>query len=250
MSIEQQEFDKVMMGLQNSNNTPISMMTPKLPVEPDLRICKEKILKAYYESVYETYKTAFKRQMINDFCTEGKLPCVVESKVMNDLLQKQAAILMVKPPYLFITINPAKDDLEALQKVVAKIIKKKTVSDYHYVYEVRKENKGLHVHMLLKYDDKPYNFKRGVKSTCKNICQSNNPNILNFKFIDEDKIQSKIDYMNGSKKDSKLPGVRASLVFRKENDLNSFYTNMKITPPPLVGVSENAVKPTSIIEIE
>lgn len=222
-----------------------------LPKKPTLKISEEKCdevnLKSYYDALAQFSKQAYLRQMVSDFCQDGILPHVPKDAKLRDLLERQANQVMTKPPYIFITINPKEDDLKDLQKVVAKILKKKTISDYHYVYEVRKEDKGLHVHMLVKYNDKPYSFKRGIKNTCKHICQSNNPNILNFKFIDATNVNDKINYMNGVKKDSKMPGVVASVAYREKNDLKPYYTNIQpLTPITLVGVSKNVVELPSV----
>lgn len=179
--------------------------------------------KAYLESLQCFYKTAYLREHVRRFAEDGSLPYTPDDPSLREMLHNQANTLISKPPYMLLTINPKTDDLESLQKSVKKFIKKKTIKHYLYCYEVRKQNAGLHCHILLEYDDKPYNFKRGTKNTFKNICDVNNPHILNFKFIELDHIQSKIDYLKGDKKESKQEGVKATILYRTEKDLLPIY---------------------------
>lgn len=185
--------------------------------------------KAYLDALGSFLKTAYQRQMVSDFATEGKLPYIPKDKKLLSLLEKQADQITSKPPYMFITVNPKLDTpLSLLKKKVEKFVSKVSVKKYYYVYEVRKENEGLHCHMLVEYSIRPYDFKRGAKSTFKNICDVNNPHCLNFKFIEENILPDKIDYMNGKKKDKKLAGVEFSVAYRKANNLLPSYES---SPP-------------------
>lgn len=76
-----------------------------------------------------------------------------------------------------ITINPSPDvSLETFQKVISRVIKKKWVHDYEYVYEQRGKTQeemgqGIHCHMCLfleKYKRR-VEIERELYSTCKNI---------------------------------------------------------------------------------
>lgn len=199
--------------------------------------------KAYLDATYQFLKTSYYREHVRVFCEEGILPLIPDNPSLKLMLDNQAKAVCTKPPYLFITINPRSDvTLIQLQKHVNKLVSKKTITHYAYVYEVRKKGEGLHCHLLVMYNDKPHNFKRGVKNTMKNITDVNNPQILNFKFCAKEILSQKIEYMLGDKKDSKLSGVEDSVLYRKENKLKEIYHS---EPPldyannPLVGVSKN-----------
>lgn len=195
--------------------------------------------KAYLESLQCFFKTAYLREHVRQFAENGALPYTPEDPKLVEMLHNQANSLITKPPYILLTVNPKEEDLSSLMAAVDKFVRKKTIKHYIYCYEVRNSQGGLHCHILLEYNDKPYNFKRGAKNTFKNICQANNPNILNFKFIEGEHILSKIDYLKGIKKDSKKAGVEATILYRKENNLSAIYES---TPPFPCRGAENEVK--------
>ncbi len=214
--------------------------------------------KAYLDATYQFLKTAYLREHVRLFSEEGILHMIPKNDSLKLMLDNQAKAVCVKPPYLFITINPRKDvTLEILQKHVKKLLSKKTITHFAYVYEVRKGKEGLHCHMLVHYNDKPYNFKRGVKNTFKTITDVNNPEILNFKFVAKEILSQKISYMLGNKKDDKKSGVKDSEKYRTDNNLQAIYHS---EPPleytldiPLVGVSKSsssASDPESSTEVD
>lgn len=187
--------------------------------------------KAYLRSVEKFFETAFLREHVRRFAENGDVPIVPDEPVLQKMLIDQADAVSQKPPYLMITINPRHDvSLKDLKKQVEKYIKKKTITHYIYVYEVRKDEEGLHCHIIVKYVDKPYNFKRGTKNTFKHLCDVNNPHILNFKFITEEHLQSKINYLLGDKKDTKKAGVACSEAYRKKHKLEPFYESSPRLP--------------------
>lgn len=202
--------------------------------------------KAYLESLQCFYKTAYLREHVQRFAENGTLPYTPKDLKLAEMLHSQANRLITKPPYLLLTVNPREDNLLTLRKAVEKFLSKKTIKHYIYCYEVRKPDKGLHCHILLEYNDKPYNFKRGAKNTFKNVCDSNNPNILNFKFVEEGNLLSKIDYIKGKKQDKKLAGVKASVEYRLANKLSPTYES---TPPLPCRGAENSIELTTIPEI-
>ena len=189
------------------------------------------IKKAESDAIYAFYKSLFSRQFAQDFITEGITPCgELETNSQKVIIDRARNAIITKPPYALITINPYPTiTLDELVKYVNKFKKRKFIDSYLYVYEVRKEDySGLHCHMLVKYNCKPYDLKRNSKSTFKNVCDESNPCILNFKFIEEDILQSKIEYLSGNKKDEKQPGVIATRQYRVENGLQKIYES---TPP-------------------
>lgn len=192
---------------------------------------KQQIVKAQKDAIYGFYKSLFSRQYVLDFMSEGKTPyAVFESYDQKQLIEKARNAVITKPPYAFITINPYKEvTLDELQKYINKFIKRKIIDAYYLVYEVRKNDlTGLHCHMLVKYNCKPFDLKRNAKSTFKNICDDSNPCILNIKYIEYDILESKINYMNGNKKDAKSEGVQATKIYRFQNGLSDYEES---TPP-------------------
>lgn len=187
--------------------------------------------KAYEDAYYQLCKTFMYRQMVSDLIEHGKPPMEMKNPKYVGMLQAQADRLVSKPPFLLITVNVRPNTLlDDLKKKVEKFVKKKTIQSFAYVYEVRKDDfTGLHAHILVQYDDKPYNFKRGAKNTFKTICDVNNPNILNFRFVQLDKLLSKYNYLKGEKQSKKLPGVKHSEQYRTKNNLLPIYESI----PPL-----------------
>lgn len=206
---------------------------------------KDIIDKAYKDALYEFYKHAFKSQIVRNFLEEGTIPYQPDDPVQLELLQSAADATCTKSPYIFLTVNPRPDvSLEGFRKKIEKFVSRKCIDSYQYVYEVRKKEgedyKGLHCHILLRYLCKPYDFKRGAKNTFKTICDSNNPQILNFRFVDKDDLNSKISYMNGEKQDKKLPGVILTQEYRKINKLEDMYISKRPleSQTPLLGCAK------------
>lgn len=194
--------------------------------------------KAYDDAMYQFLKTAYLRSFVADFA-EGKLPDElknIDNKFIKRL-DKEASRLSSKPPYMFITVNPRKEiTLSELKKAVEKCVSKRVIKDYHYCYEVRKKEEknfvGLHCHILVYMPEYvPYQFKRSVKNTFKHICDANNPNILNFKFIPNIEVfNEKIKYLQGNKQNDKLKGVELSKEYRRLNKLEDLYSNHPSLP--------------------
>lgn len=182
------------------------------------------------------FKTLYLRQFVNDFMSEGTLPLGIQLKDEYKALTDKAFIQnSTKSPYYLVTVNPRPDvTFEQLDKVVKKIVKKKTIIHHAYVYEIRGQTDdgdytGLHCHMLLYNTIKPYDFKKGIKSTVKHICDYNNPNILNFKNIEPDVVSQKYQYLLGDKTDKKLAGVNLTNEWRQANQIDQIYESI----PPL-----------------
>lgn len=181
--------------------------------------------KAAAEAYHQFYKTAILRQSVLEFMTEGKTPFNgTENEEVHRLMLEQYKTNSTKSPYWLITINPKPGtELEDLDKVVAKILRKKTIQSFAFVYEIRKKEDdiytGLHCHILVYQTLPSHDFKRGVQNTCKHICQSKNPNILNFKNVPEDAVQQKIEYLLGNKTDKKELGVALTMEWREANEI-------------------------------
>lgn len=204
------------------NQLALSNMMPKRPVEITDEELQKLNKKAYLEATHQFLKTAYLREHVRRLTETGELPFEIKDKKCAEMMDTQAKVLCQKPPYLWLTINPMPGvGLKELQKVVAKLLSKVSIKSYAYSYEVRNsENKGLHVHLALFYSAKPYDFKRSIRSTCKGIVGNvKDPNIINFKFVDDVAILEKIEYLMGNKKPEKMAGYLASVAFRKANGL-------------------------------
>lgn len=190
---------------------------------------------AYWEAQKQFLKTAYLRQMVCDLA-EGKIEDYAKLPAKQlQMLQQQCDNMSSKSPYWFITVNPRSDiELSQFQKTIEKLLKKKCITNYAMAYEVRKKEgktfKGLHCHIVLSHNIKPYDFKRSVKNTVKHITNVNNPEILNFKNLPTQEIvQEKILYITGNKSDKKQKGVAITKEWRKLNNLDEIYESN----PPL-----------------
>lgn len=204
------------------------------------------VKKALYDSIYQFFKTGFQRQFVSDFMDDGSLPMGIKlSKELDEVMTRQFIQNSTKSPYLMLTINIKPGvTLDELDKVVKKLIKKKSIKYWEYVYEVRAEEEkgvytGLHCHMLLEYHDKPYSFKKGVKNTCKNICNVDVPSILNFKHVDMELVPDKHQYLLGEKQDAKLAGVNLTNEWRESIGIEAMYESnpplpCRVTQTPLL----------------
>lgn len=202
--------------------------------------------RAYADAFYQHYKGIYARQMSQDFLNTGQLPYEPEDIECKALIDRARNAVISKPPYAFITINPYDViTLDELQKYVNKYKKRKFIDSYYYVYEVRKkDHTGLHCHMLIKYNCKPYDLKRNTQNTFKNVCDDSNPCVLNIKYIEQDILQSKITYMNGDKKESKKEGVLATKEYRIENGLPAYFESTPSLPCRGAEYLSNALEPS------
>jgi hypothetical protein len=199
----------------------VNMPEPKIQVVID---------KAYKDAVYDFYKTMFKRQMVIDYMKDGTLPEETKDPKQQRLLTELFANTQQKPPYVLITVNPRPGvEFKEFEKVINKVIKKKAIKMYMYVYEVRDENKGLHCHIIAYYDCRPFDLKKGLQNTCKSICDISNPSILNLKYLQPDIVPAKVQYLLGEKADRKQSGVKHTIEYRKQHNINPVYES----DPPL-----------------
>lgn len=214
---------------------PIEMM---LNAKPNKEV-QHYINKAYYDAIYDTYKSIFKHQFSHDFHNEGILPYIPNDSKMQETIAKARDRVLSKPRNIFLTINPkpGHDEFKEFSELIDKFTKKKTIVSATWVYEIRKApDKGLHCHMLLKYNNRPFDFKTSTKKYFSKCCDSKNPQCLNFRYVEEDDCHEKIEYMQGSKTKSKLPLVEATKKWRKDNNIQELYSTPQETQVSLVGV--------------
>jgi len=134
--------------------------------------------------------------------------------------------------YIFITINPnAFITLLDFINKTNKMMAKKWITNYLYVYEQRGESltdlgKGFHFHCILeKPKTKAYaHMIRELSNSANSLCDTSNFHFFNIKSISEEECQRKIIYLTGSKADeSKHLKQEMDIIFRKNNNLKSFY---------------------------
>lgn len=207
----------------------------------------EKIIqKARKDALYQFYKTLFLREYVTNFQETGETPLNhLETEEMKKLVYSSANRLITKPPFAFITVNPRPDvTFEQFDKLVKKFVNRKIIQKYRYVYEIRNEKfEGMHTHILVEYICRPFDLKRNCKSTFKNICMFNNPEILNIKYINESIIPDKMMYQDGEKKSEKMNAVYHTREWRVMNNIESVYES---TPP----FSCRGAQKTSVLSVD
>jgi len=134
--------------------------------------------------------------------------------------------------YIFITINPnAQITLLDFINKVDKMMGKKWITNYLYVYEQRGETeaelgKGFHFHCILeKPKGKPYSHMiRELSNSANSVCDTSNFHFFNIKSISEEECQRKIIYITGRKADeAKHLKQQMDIVWRQKHNLLSFY---------------------------
>ncbi len=234
-----------------ANDTTMGIPIPKhilQEVEERVRFRKlqsdrELLDKAEDQAKVHFFKTMLLRNHVQEFALQGETPISLtnEKPELQKIANTQSDKLSTKSPYCLVTINPRPGvTLPEFKKAVNKYLKKKTIPEYFQVYEVRKSDmSGLHSHILLRYTAKPYDFKRSTISTFKGVCDAANTAILNFKFVAADILPDKIKYLLGEKKESKNQGVKATIEYRKKNNLPQFTES---SPPLTCRATENTAQ--------
>jgi len=134
--------------------------------------------------------------------------------------------------YVFITINPNMHIslLEFINKI-NKLMSKKWIQNYLYVYEQRGETeadlgKGFHFHAII---EKPKTKKysemiRELSNSANSLCDTSNFHFFNIKSISEEECHRKIQYITGRKADdAKHLKQDMDIVWRQNNNIKSFY---------------------------
>jgi len=134
--------------------------------------------------------------------------------------------------YFFLTINPKPSvALGEFIKVINKLMSKKWLDNYLYVYEQRGEDlselgKGFHFHLIFK---KPKtlcyrHILRELSNSSKSLCDTSNPGVFNLKSISEEEKERKIVYITGRKADdAKHLKQDMDIIWRQNNNLLSHY---------------------------
>lgn len=189
-----------------------------------------------YEAMYIAERDALHRAEVDDAKYQGKMKAIKEQSYRDEIADSK----FVKDDTLYwVTVNP-KDDVELLTFIshVEKYVRQKHVDGAEYVYEQRGDSeatqgKGMHVHMLVKTNTKPADFKKRTFAKFKGL-------VGNDKHVwvtpcPSQFLKDKRAYMQGHKtgagKDVKC---EFDTIWRRQNCLQSYYIvgNAFDTPPP------------------
>lgn len=192
--------------------------------------CERKYLTSYNKMKKVRIKEISETKLLSELYQRAMLKELAESGVLNPNISQQKAIeihtenITTKSPYVLLTVNPRGGiTLKQFMQKIEKFVTKSFVKEYYYVYEVRNGEDGLHSHVIFRYTCRPYDLKKSMKTFFQDICDSSNYNILNYKFIPEETIKDKIDYLEGKKKESKQKSYNDTLAYRNKYKLKSCY---------------------------
>lgn len=223
-----------------------SQMIERIENEKPNKEIQKYITKAYRDAIYDFYKHLFKHQFVADFMSEGNVPVEPTSEIYKEVVEKAKDRVTTKPVYVLLTINPKPGvSLKELAVKVEKFVQRCFIKSYMYVYEIREEGGGgLHCHMLLHYTCKPYDLKRASRSTFKELCDVNNPAILNQRFVEPEILQQKINYLKGDKQDKKKKAVEFTKAWRLQQNIKDVYESEHPlgTDVPLLGCDTSGPK--------
>lgn len=133
--------------------------------------------------------------------------------------------------FYFITICPYEDiELQSLIKVMTKVLKKKWLNDYVYVYEQRQDDSdkpiyGIHVHMIVKREAiAKSDVIREVYNTCKNIVGTKQS--IDVKLLHKHDMWVRLNYILGQKStEEKQKKQIIDKVWREKNRIEPYYQN-------------------------
>jgi len=183
------------------------------------------IHKAYHDAVYDFYKSMFKHEFVGKFMETGECPESDHAQKYKQIMESSYNRISIKPPYALITINCLPEtDLITIKSLMEKIIQRKIVKEYLYCFEIRTEDyHGLHVHFLLRYECRPYDLKVALKKHVKSVWHVDNQCILNIKYVTDENLMQKVNYVKGIKADKKMKSVDYSIAYRKSHNIEDFY---------------------------
>lgn len=157
---------------------------------------------------------------------EGKAHDLPVDLPIQSAIDNQLNLYCDKSKVVFLTINPAPGvTFDRLKEVVKVITERTFIKEYFYVYEIRKSpDEGLHVHMVYRYDCRPFDMEKSIKKACVGIVGDiKNHHQLNIKYLKPELTNDKIQYMLGDKKKSKMAGVDSTRSWRLANGVQPYY---------------------------
>lgn len=139
-------------------------------------------------------------------------------------------------PYLFITVNPdpSRTNFEKLKKATEKMVEKKWLKSYVYVYEQRgctEDEAGIkpHMHAIIKKPDNKsvVHCVRELASSFKKLCDVSDVHFFNVKYCDEAEKNRKLEYILGEKvsTEENRKDVKQSMdkIWRERINIEPFY---------------------------
>lgn len=169
--------------------------------------------------LYNMYMKYHKQQL-----DEGKYDDLGEVGIIRSQIKTDT-----RPMKLYwVTVNP-KDDvtLETFIKRVEKYTQRKMVHAFNYAFEQRGKNmdevgKGMHVHILIKSQDKKAWFKRSTISSFTAIV--GNDQAIDIKQYPMEYEVEKIEYLKGNKwDDEKIESITINKIWRERKKLKTYY---------------------------
>lgn len=155
----------------------------------------------------------------------GELRAVGELAFRDKLLSEKSEKSGKSEKFFWVTVNPKPGILlPVLKASVEKMVSKKWIERYAYVYEIS-ESGHEHAHALIKGPCEPARARKELSSSCNKICNTTIPACFKFVVIDEALAREKLDYMLGKKKKKKLKGVELTKTWREDNNLQEIYCN-------------------------
>ena len=148
-------------------------------------------------------------------------------------------------PWIWLTLRPEKILINDFKKLNTKLLSKKWITNYLYVYEQTGKTeeeigKGLHCHYLIyKGVKKQSDCIREIQNTVKNyidVYDQNSWRWCNIKFIPAKFKNTKINYMLGKKRNTPLHNDKEikqyyDRVFRDQYGLEEYYKSEEFTIP-------------------
>lgn len=155
----------------------------------------------------------------------GEARAVQEIAFRDAIISEKSEKIGKSEKFFWVTVNPKTDvDLKTLIKCQQKMINKKWIDVYSYVYETTTNN-HIHTHTLIKAQYEPARARKELASSVKDICDITNVHCFKFVVLDAEKAAQKLKYMLGEKKDSKLESVELTKKWREDNLLKEIYSS-------------------------
>lgn len=155
----------------------------------------------------------------------GEARCVQELAFRAAMDSEKSEKTGKPEKWIWITINPKPEvKLPEFVRTISKMYNKSWIDQYAYVYETT-ENNHFHSHGLIKTFYEPARARKELANTVKNITTITNHHCFKFVILDQTKAAQKMSYMLGSKKQSKMAGVKLTHQWRKDEMLKEIYEN-------------------------
>lgn len=185
----------------------------------------DKVMQRYYENILRMeIELGIGSQVLIDLHKK-------QTQLREELLAKDDAQL---PPIMFVTISPRYEiPVEKLKIIMAKLIRKKWIEKYIYVFEQRGETEedihGTHIHLLIHRKGKRASqVIREITNSVKHITDVLCDKIFNIRFVkeDDDNVARVLNYITGKKADeSKHKKQEIDKIYRQKYGLKDFYQN-------------------------